>query len=102
MPGALLVGLSAGLREKMEKKVRQSNEARKFTGKRQKERKIGNLPGSDQNLTPVLLPGIGLAAVALLGALGGGIFAGAGLRGRSFVLAAPGGQVVQELLANLG
>jgi hypothetical protein len=72
MPGALLVRLRAGLRRKKKKKVRKSNKTRKITSKRQKERKTGSLPGSDRNLTPVPLPGVGLAAAILLGALGGG------------------------------
>jgi ElaB/YqjD/DUF883 family membrane-anchored ribosome-binding protein len=87
----LLVRLGEGLRKTRKKKVRKSNETRKSTRKRQKERKTGTLPGSDRYLTPVPLPGIGLAAAVLLGALGGGILAGAGLRGWGFVLSAARG-----------
>jgi hypothetical protein len=89
MPGALLVRLRAGLK-KRRKRVRKSNGTRRITSKRQKVRRTGSLPGSDRHLIPAL-PAVGFAAVVLLGALGGGSFAGAGLRGRSLVLLPPGG-----------
>jgi hypothetical protein len=80
-------------------KLRKSNE-RKSRAK-DKISKTGSLPAGYRHLVAVALGGVGgLAATIFLGAFSRRSFAGAGLRGRSFILAPPRGQVVQELLAN--
>ncbi len=101
MPVALLEILSAGLKRK--KKEVQKEQPGKRDSRNKKEKRNGSSPGSNRHFSlPVALGGDLFPANHFLpGALGRRRIARTGFGCRRFILLAPGGEFLQELLANL-